>query len=108
MTATATADTGWGFTDIDTVSWTQASRAAERLCAGFNQGFAGGQFTGHRIGGLYGIYCYKDGARWFDATTAEIAATGWGWTSGDMDTEPWAQGARAATEFCRAKGFADL
>ena len=105
VTANQIAATGWGFTNINTVSWTRANRAAERLCAGFNQGFAGGHFNGHMVNGQYGLFCYKDGAKWFDATTAEIAATGWGWSSGDMDTEPWAQGARAATGFCRGKGY---
>lgn len=105
VTVADIASTGWGFTDINTVSWTRANRAAERLCAGFGQNFAGGQFNGHQVNGNYGLYCYRDGARWFDATTAEIAATGWGWASGDMDTEPWAQGARAATGFCRGKGY---
>lgn len=105
VTTDQIASTGWGFTDVNTVSWTRANRAAERLCAGFNQGFAGGQFNGHMVDGRYGLFCYRDGARWFDATTEEIAATGWGWASGDIDTEPWAQGARAATGFCRGKGF---
>lgn len=95
--------TGWDFTDINNVNWAHAGRAAERLCAGFNQGFAGGHFNGHMQNGSYGLFCYRGGAKWFDATDAEIAATNW--TFAHVDNVGWAQAARAATGFCRNKGF---
>jgi hypothetical protein len=100
-------ETPFGFTDLNQVNWAQANRAAERLCASANQGYAGGHFTGHMKRGsfdeMYGIVCYKDGAQWFDATAAELNATGW--TVGDLNTTPWAQAARAATDYCRKRGF---
>lgn len=99
------AASGWGFTDIKVVSWAQANRAAERLCAGANQGFAGGQFNGHQDGDRVGLFCYKDGAQWFDASEQEIANTGWGFSRQKLDDNDWAQAARAATGFCRGKGM---
>jgi hypothetical protein len=100
-------ETPFGFTDINQVNWAQANRAAERLCASANQGYAGGHFTGHMKRGsfdeMYGMVCYKDGAQWFDATAAELNATGW--AVGDLNTTPWAQAARAATDYCRKRGF---
>jgi len=104
-------DSQWAFTDVNTVPWAQANRVAERYCAAQNQGFAGGHFTGHMASGSglfpaeYGVFCYKDGAQWFDATDTELAATGWGFTTSNIDDVPWAQAARAATGFCRDKGF---
>lgn len=95
----------WAFTDVNTVSWAQAGRAAERFCATRGQGFAGGQFTGHSAAGKYGIFCYKDGAQWFDATDAQLAATGFGFATPRLDDVQWAQAARAATGACRDKGF---
>ncbi len=106
--AAAIAATGWAFTDVNTVSWAQANRAAERLCAGLNDGgqYAGGHFTGHQRDGRYGVLCYRGGAQWFDATDAQIAATGWGFATPRLDEVPWSQAARAATGFCRGQGFA--
>jgi hypothetical protein len=105
VTAGEIAATGWGFTDINSVNWAQAARAAERLCASFNEGFAGGHFNGHQRSGRYGLFCYRSGAQWFDATDEEIAATGFGWPTPLLDNNLWAQAARAATGFCRGKGF---
>jgi hypothetical protein len=105
VSASDIAATGWGFTDVNTVSWAQANRAAERLCAGFNQGFSGGHFNGHMRDGQYGLFCYQDGAQWFDATDPEIAATGFGFSTPKLDDVSWAQAARAAVGFCRNKGF---
>jgi hypothetical protein len=103
--AKAIADTGWVFTDINTVPWAQANRAAERICAGRNQGFVGGHFSGHQRDGLYGVFCYRQGAQWFDATTDQINETGWKFATDDIDAVPWAQAARAAVGFCRDRGF---
>jgi hypothetical protein len=104
VTAGTIAATGWGFTDVNAVSWAQAGRAAERLCARYRGIFAGGQFNGHMRDGRYGLFCYRTtAAQWFDATAAELAATGWGFT--DVNTVSWAQAARAATGFCVGRGF---
>jgi hypothetical protein len=96
---------GWGFSDVNQVSWAQANRAAERLCAGANQGFAGGHFNGHQGGGNYGLFCYRGSSQWFDASDAELAATGFGFATPKLDDVQWAQAMRAATGFCQAKGF---
>jgi hypothetical protein len=108
VSAAQIAGTGWVFNDVNQVNWALASRAAERLCAGIKDGapYAGGQFNGHQLNGNYGLFCYRGGANWFDATDAEIAATGFGFDTTQPETVPWAQAARAATNFCRAKGFA--
>jgi hypothetical protein len=108
VTAAQVAATGWGFNDVNKVNWAQASRAAERFCASQHDGapYAGGQFNGHQLDGKYGLFCYRGGASWFDATDADIAATGFGFNTASGDTTPWAQAARAATNFCRTKGFA--
>lgn len=99
------ASSGWGFSDVNQVSWAQANRAAERLCAGANQGFAGGYFNGHQGSGNYGLFCYRGEAKWFDASDAELAATGWGFATPLLDDVQWAQAMRAATGFCQGKGF---
>ena len=101
---TADMDRQWRFGgDINTVNWAQAGRTAERICA--TKGFVGGQFNGHQRNGRYGIFCYRGGAQWFDATDPELAATGWGFPTPRLDDNLWAQAARAATGFCRGKGF---
>jgi hypothetical protein len=97
-------DQQWRFEgDINAVNWAQAGRTAERICA--TRGFVGGQFNGHQRNGTYGLFCYRGGAQWFDATDTEIAATGWGFPTPRLDDNQWAQSARAATDYCRAKGF---
>jgi hypothetical protein len=98
-------DSRWAFTDVNTVPWTQASRVAERFCAAQPQDFADGHFTGHMVGDTYGLLCYKDGAQFFDATDAKINATGWGFSTDNIDDVPWAQASRVGVGFCRDKGF---
>lgn len=105
VTAADIAATLWGFTDINQVNWAQANRAAERLCATATPGFAGGHFNGQMRDGRFGLFCYRDGAHWFDATDAELAATGFGFPTPRLDDVLWAQAARAAVGFCRGKGF---
>lgn len=101
---TAQMDAKWRFNgDINAVNWAQAGRTAERICAA--RGFVGGQFNGHMRAAQYGLFCYRGGAQWFDATDPELAATGWGFPTPSLDDNLWAQAARAATGFCRGKGF---
>lgn len=102
-TSAEIANTGWGFTDVNTVEWARANRAATMICEGFNQGFAGGHFTGWMGPDRYGLYCYKDGAKFIDATSSELAATGWPITN--VDATPWAWASRAAISFCQSKGY---
>ncbi len=97
------AELPWRFTDINMVSWAQAGRAASDLCANDNRGYAGGHFNGNEAAGRFGLVCYGGNVQWFDATTAELAATGWPVTN--TDTTPWAHAARAGHEFCRGRSF---
>lgn len=106
VSAQEIAATNWAFTEVNQVNWAQAARAAERLCAAANGGFAGGQFTGHQVNGKYGLFCYGNGSRWFDASDAELAATGFGFATPRLDDVQWAQAMRAAYGFCQGKGFA--
>lgn len=96
---------GWAFSDVNQVSWAQANRAAERLCASANQGFSGGHFNGQQLDGKYGLFCYRGASQWFDASDAELAATGWGFATPKLDDVQWSQAMRAATGFCQGKGF---
>ncbi|MFO1086546.1 MAG: trypsin-like serine protease [Reyranellaceae bacterium] len=101
---------GWGFSDLNAVPWAQANRAAERLCATANQGFAGGHFTGHQTRDpngnvIAGLVCYRDGAQWFDASGVDLGRTGFGFSVPTIDKTSWAQAARAATGFCRLHNF---
>jgi Trypsin len=104
-------DSRWAFSDINNVSWAQANRVAERFCAAQNKGFAGGHFNGNMAPGVvlvpakFGIFCYKDGAQWFDANDTELAATGFGFSAPNLDDVAWAQADRAAVGYCRGKGF---
>lgn len=104
-TAQEIAASGWPFSDVNQVNWAQAGRAAERLCASANQGFSGGHFNGHQANGKYGLFCYSAGSQWFDASDAELAATGWGFATPRLDDVQWAQAMRAATGYCQSKGF---
>lgn len=97
--------TPWYFEKVDSVNWAQANRAAEHLCAKAKRGFAGGHFNGHQVGSKYGLFCYGEGAKWFDATGAELAATGFGFATPRLDDVKWDQAMRAATNFCVGKGF---
>jgi hypothetical protein len=97
--------TGWGFTDVELVAWAHAGRAAERLCAARGADFAGGQLNGHQRNGRYGLFCYRQGAQWIDATNDEIATSQWSFAGQEPDAVPWPQAARAAVDLCRARGF---
>lgn len=102
------AATSWRFTDLEATPWAQARRAANDICV--KDGFVGGHFNGHQgagfqgLPGKYGLICYGAPALFIDATTREIQATGF--PLGDLNEVPWAQAARAATNFCGMKGFA--
>ena len=105
VTAATISGTGWDFTNVDEVNWAQANRAAERICASIPGHYVGGHFNGHQRSGTYGLFCYRGGARRFDATLAQLAATGWPLPTSTLDDVPWAQAARAATGFCRTKSY---
>jgi hypothetical protein len=87
--------------DMNLRRWAIAARAAHEMC--FNRGFVGGHMTGNQLSGKYGVACAGQGAVWRDASSIEIAASGWSFT--DVDTAQWAQAGRAATQLCAQKGF---
>jgi hypothetical protein len=89
--------------DVEKTPWAQARRGATDLCA--KAGFIGGHLTGFQIStpSLTGLVCYREPAQFFDATPAELAATGW--PVPDINNVHWAHAERAATSFCTAKGF---
>lgn len=97
--------TQWGFTDVNQVTWAQANRAAVDICNTTLGSFAGGHFNGHMKDGKFGLVCYKDGAQYFDATDKNLADTSFGFPVPRLDDNLYAQAARAATGFCRGKGF---
>lgn len=97
-------DSGWLFDDPDHALYAQASRAATGFCD--DKDFNGGRFTGHYIGERDGVLCTPTTAAFFDATDAEIDATGWGFA--DINTAPWAQVARRRPDSAaRAAMWAD-
>lgn len=97
--------TQWNFPDVNQVTWAQANRAAVDICNATLGSFAGGHFNGHMKDGKLGLVCYKDGAQYFDANDKNLSDTGFGFPVPRLDDNSWAQAARAATGFCRTKGF---
>jgi hypothetical protein len=91
---------GSAFTDINVVPWARAGRAAQALCDNLKQGYVGGQFNGQMLNGKFGLFCYRGGAQHFDATGGDLRIG-----RAALDDTSWASLARAATNFCRQKGF---
>ena len=97
------ADTGWPVGDTDSTVWAQAGRAAQGFCG--ERGFVGGFLNGHQFAIRRGVICVEaNDAQSFDATTGQLADTGW--PVGDTDSTLWAQAGRAAQGFCGERGFA--
>ena len=92
---------GWPFTDMNVVTWARAGRAAQAICDNLKQGYVGGQFNGQMLNGKFGLFCYRGGAQHFDAIGSSELRIG----HAPLDEIQWAQLARAATTFCRNKGF---
>ncbi|WP_437896818.1 hypothetical protein [Sorangium sp. So ce124] len=89
--------------DLNATNWAQARRAANEFCKG--NGFLAGVLNGHQAGAMRGATCVDAAnARFIDATLSELGQTGFP-VSGNLDVVPWAQAARAANEFCKARGF---
>ena len=61
--------------------------------------------TGTKVAETTGLFFTGKEAKWFDASDAELAATGWGFATPKLDDVQWAQAMRAATGFCQGKGF---
>jgi len=101
--------TNWRFTNVDTVPWAQARRAATDICTQPGKGFVGGYFNGNQLSSptfgptAFGLICVAAPAKWFDATPADLQAAGW--PLSNLDTVGWAEAARAASAVCLRKGF---
>jgi hypothetical protein len=113
--------TGWGFSDVNTVEWARASRAAFGFCT-FN-GFVGGQLNGYQAvdddGVLTraGVVCHGSGAKFltvipdravtiakfFDSTSAERASSAWNFAN--VDTVQWSVASRLASDYCQARHY---
>ena len=94
--------TGWDFGDIDATPWAQVARAATGFCT--TKGYVGGFFTGHQLNGLRGVVCLGgDVAYEFDSTDQDLYNSGEGFA--DINSVPWAQAARAATNICLGRGY---
>src|SRR6185437_15535248 len=113
VTATGFADipddeiarTQFPFDDINTAPWGQIGRAAVEIAA--NRGFATGYFTGHQVPGKRGLIGIKaDLVSVFDVANDDPDVVGSQYRFPDINTVPWAQAARLATDLCIAKGFA--
>lgn len=91
--------TAFPFEDINSAPWAQVGRAAMEIAR--RRGFAAGFFTGHQVEGRCGcIGITPDLVSIFDVDDAMVAASGWAFT--DVNTVPWAQASRCATNICLA------
>lgn len=102
-TSSEIASTPWPFADVNTASWSQANRAAARLCE--QGGFVGGHFNGNIVGApgggkLMGLICYRGGARRLVVTRAQLSAN-----FDAPDEASWAEAGRRANNFCQLQGF---
>jgi hypothetical protein len=96
------ASTQWEFDDPEHTAQAQANRMATDFAAA--KGFGGGRLTGHHTGERVGVLCFPvTGTTFIDITDSEIAATAFPFD--DINTAPWAQVARAATEIAAKRGF---
>jgi hypothetical protein len=91
--------TSFPFEDIYSAPWAQVGRAGMEIA--IRRGFAAGFFTGHQLEGRCGwIGIAPERVSVFDVDDATIGASRWAFT--DVNTAPWAQAARCATEICLA------
>lgn len=84
---------------IDTLPWDYVRRAAQRLC--LNRGFVSGYLDGNgQPGARYQLHCVSDAAGfWRDALPPDMARINDKYRN--VSQIGWAQGARAANDFCR-------
>jgi hypothetical protein len=95
------ASTPWRFDDPDRTPAALASRMVTDFAA--SKGFGAGRLTGHHIGERVGVLCLPaPGTTFIDVPDSEIAATLFPFD--DINTAPWAQVARAATEIAAKRG----
>jgi len=91
--------TSFPFEDIYSAPWAQVGRAGMEIA--IRRGFAAGFFTGHQLEGRCGwIGIAPERVSVFDVDDATVGASRWAFT--DVNTAPWAQAARCATDICLA------
>jgi len=91
----------WGFDDPDRTPSAMASRMATDFAA--SKGYGGARLTGHHVGERVGVLCLPvPGMTFIDVPASEVAATRFPFD--DINTAPWAQVARAATEIAAKRG----
>ena len=106
----------WGFTDVNTVDWAQAARAADLLCfsgggpcpAG-SHGILNGNQSGPSPDVEMGLVCYGASTEWFDVPATDIPPL----NLGDLgtapqdvpDVVPWDTAARISDVWCSQHGF---
>ena len=93
---------GWPFTDINVVTWARAGRAAQAICDNLKQGYVGGQFNGQMLNGKFGLRSAIAPAR---SISTQIGSSELRIGRAALDDTSCASLARAATNFCRTKGF---
>jgi hypothetical protein len=98
-----------GFSNVNTVAWARAARAASAFCT--NNGFVGGQLNGHEamdannVVSRVGVICNGTAtATLFNSTLGDRAA--YPFYFDDVDTTNWATASRNANALCNARGFA--
>jgi hypothetical protein len=99
----------FSFNDINTANWAQIGRAAVEIAV--NRHFGAGYFTGHQLPDRRGWIGLKpELISVFDLDNRDPSVMDSDWRFPDIDividTVPWAQAARLATDVCIRKGFA--
>jgi len=95
------ASTLWRFDDPERTPAALASRMATDFAA--SKGFGAGRLTGHHIGERVGVLCLPvPGTTFIDVKIDELAMLRFSFD--DINTAPWAQVARAATEIAAKHG----
>lgn len=81
--------------DMNLKGWAITERAANEIC--FDRGFLSGHMTGNQLPPKFGVACAGTGAVWRNATTNEVANSGFPFN--DLNVN-WAQASRAANAIC--------
>ena len=92
--------TGWGFGNVNSVTFARASRMAHNFCIA--RGFVSGHPTGHQnpTTASTGVFCFPTQSSVRDVTAAEAGFS-------DIETVSWAQAARSAQALCSSSTYVD-
>jgi hypothetical protein len=91
-------ETGWGFGNVDTVSFAHASRMAHNFCT--QRGFVSGHPTGHQNSTNFnvGVFCFPPQSLVLDISTTTAGFP-------DINTVSWAQASRSAHAICTGLAY---